>query len=106
MAGALRPVASEMARLCCGHTFCGDADVTSASPDYHDVNGCFYCAAGSWAEENNDKLACRPCPPGTYGLVRGATNWQSSTDWDGTALDPGCLPVRARDGARVRPSLH
>ena len=41
------------------------ADVAGSSPDYHDKSGCYYCPAGTWADESNDKLWCRPCPPGT-----------------------------------------
>jgi hypothetical protein len=47
---------------------------------------------GTYIGEAADKLWCRACPPGTYGLVSGATSRESATTWDGTALDPGCMP--------------
>ena len=48
--------------------------------------------AGTYVGEATDKLWCRACPPGTYGLVSGATSRQSATSWEGAALDPGCMP--------------
>ena len=81
-----------------GATACGAgywgyyADVGSNSPLYNDLSGCFRCPAGTWVDEALDKLWCRACPPGTYGLVEAAVSSQSTTSWDGADLDPGCLP--------------
>jgi hypothetical protein len=77
----------------CAAGFYGEyADVGQSSPAYHDSYGCYYCPAGTWVDETNDKTACRSCPPGTYGLIKGAQSWQSTTSWDDSKLDPGCLP--------------
>ena len=68
------------------------ADVSVDSSYYNDWFGCHLCPAGTYSDESADKLWCRACPPGTFGLVEGATSMQSATDWEGGALDPGCVP--------------
>ena len=68
------------------------ADVGIESPYYNDWYGCEKCPPGTWADESADKLWCRACPPGSFGLTEGAVAMQSATDWEGSALDPGCVP--------------
>jgi hypothetical protein len=56
---------------------------------------CQKCPAGKYTELYGDKLDCRPCPPGTYGLVSGAISLGAGTDFYGATTDPGCLPCPA-----------
>ena len=55
-------------------------------------NGTRFGITGTWVDEAADKIWCRACPPGTYGLVEAAISMQEATSWDGDSLDPGCLP--------------
>ena len=67
-------------------------DVADTNPLYNDYYGCIKCEPGSYAEENVDKLSCRQCPPGTFGIQVGSVGVQASTDWRGNDVDPGCMP--------------
>ena len=67
-------------------------DVSESNPLYRDYYGCTRCPEGSYADENADKLNCRKCPPGTFGVIKGSVAAQSSTDWRGNVVDPGCMP--------------
>ena len=67
-------------------------DVADTNPLYNDYYGCIKCEPGTYAEENVDKLSCRQCPPGTFGIQVGSVGVQASTDWRGKEIDPGCMP--------------
>ncbi|RPH16796.1 MAG: hypothetical protein CBC49_003755, partial [Alphaproteobacteria bacterium TMED89] len=67
-------------------------DVPATNPLFNDYQGCTYCPAGKWADENVDKVKCRDCPPGTYGVGPGAVSLGLGTDWAGEILDPACMP--------------
>jgi hypothetical protein len=54
--------------------------------------GCTPCPFGSYADVAGNKIACRQCPPGTFGSKIGASGMFISTDWEGNIADPGCLP--------------
>ena len=67
-------------------------DVPASNPLFNDYQGCTYCPAGKWADENADKLKCRDCPPGTFGVATASVSLGIGYDWAGETLDPACMP--------------
>eukprot|EP00638_Chattonella_subsalsa_P015763 CAMPEP_0117817668 /NCGR_PEP_ID=MMETSP0949-20121206/790_1 /TAXON_ID=44440 /ORGANISM="Chattonella subsalsa, Strain CCMP2191" /LENGTH=2045 /DNA_ID=CAMNT_0005656037 /DNA_START=66 /DNA_END=6203 /DNA_ORIENTATION=+ len=56
---------------------------------------CVGCKPGFYSEESGDTLACRACPPGTFGVISYGSALQESTNWIGETTDPGCMPCPA-----------